>query len=154
MSGPSEPTDDVAFEYMVLSRHHYLSPHGARPHENALERSAYILLSRIRVQGPMSIGELSDAFGLDASTLNRQTAAMGRAGLVERIPDPEGGLARKFRITEEGDRRLDEDRAARAHALGLVMEDWPTEDIEAFAAFLRRFNTGIERLDGRPWPRP
>ncbi|MFE2108761.1 MarR family winged helix-turn-helix transcriptional regulator [Kitasatospora sp. NPDC059463] len=157
MSGPSEPggpTDEVAFEYMVLSRHHYLSSAGVRPHGSGLDRSAYILLSRIRVQGPMSIGELSDAFGLDASTLNRQTAAMTRAGLVERIPDPQGGLARKFRITEEGDRRLDEDRAAHAHALGLVMADWASEDIEAFAAFLRRFNTGIERLDGRPWPRP
>ncbi|MFF7586452.1 MarR family winged helix-turn-helix transcriptional regulator [Kitasatospora purpeofusca] len=150
----SGPTDEVAFEYMVLSRHHYLSPAGARPEGSRLDRSAYILLSRIRMQGPMSIGELSDAFGLDASTLNRQTAAMTRAGLVERIPDPDGGMARKFRTTEEGERRLDEDRAAHAHALGLVMADWPAEDVRTFADFLRRFNTGIERLDGRPWPRP
>lgn len=53
----------------------------------------------------MSIGQLSDAFGLDASTLNRQTAAMLRGNLVERIADPDGGIARKFRITAEGERR-------------------------------------------------
>ncbi|MGW2547109.1 MarR family winged helix-turn-helix transcriptional regulator [Kitasatospora sp. NPDC001574] len=147
------PTDDVAFEYMVLSRHHYLSPSGARPQGSRLDRSAYILLSRIGMQGPMSIGELSDAFGLDASTLNRQTAAMTRAGLVERIPDPDGGMARKFRVTEEGHRRLEEDRAAHAQALDLVMADWSTEDVAAFATYLQRFNTDIERLDGRPWPR-
>ena len=29
-----------------------------------------------------------------------------RAGLVARIPDPDGGLARKFRITDEGARVL------------------------------------------------
>lgn len=34
------------------------------------------------------------------------------------------------------------------------MADWPEEDIATFAACLRRFNTGVERLSGRPWPRP
>lgn len=41
---------------------------------------------RLEVQGPMSIGELSDAFGLDASTLNRQAAAVLRAVPAERVP--------------------------------------------------------------------
>jgi DNA-binding MarR family transcriptional regulator len=75
-----------------------------------LDRSAYVLLSRIRVQGPMSIGELGGAFGLDVSPLDRQTAAAVRAGLVERTPDPAGGIARKFRITGKGERMLDEER--------------------------------------------
>ncbi|GGV93385.1 hypothetical protein GCM10015535_56280 [Streptomyces gelaticus] len=107
-----------------------------------------------RAQGPMSIGELSDAFGLDASTLNRQTAAAMRAGLVERIPDPEGGMARKFRITDEGARMLDAEREGLVRSLERVMADWSDEDISGFAAYLRRFNTDIERLGGRPWPRP
>ncbi|MEU6341722.1 MULTISPECIES: MarR family winged helix-turn-helix transcriptional regulator [unclassified Streptomyces] len=143
------PTHEVEYEQMLLSRHELL-----RHRDSSLERSAYILLSRIRVQGPMSIGELSDAFALDASTLNRQTAAAMRAGLVERIPDPEGGMARKFRITDKGARMLDEERDSIIGGLGKVMADWPDEDIAAFASYLRRFNSDIERLDGRPWPRP
>ncbi|MFE9997461.1 MarR family winged helix-turn-helix transcriptional regulator [Streptomyces avermitilis] len=127
---------------------------GGRSKDGVLERSAYILLSRIRVQGPMSIGELSDAFGLDASTLNRQTAAAMRAGLVERIPDPDGGMARKFRITSEGERLLDEERQGLVRSLDRVMADWSDTDIAAFASYLRRFNTDIERIGGRPWPRP
>ncbi|MFC7466746.1 MarR family winged helix-turn-helix transcriptional regulator [Actinomadura keratinilytica] len=102
----------------------------------------------------MSIGELSDAFGLDASTLNRQTAAMLRAGLAERVPDPEGGMARKFRMTDAGVDALREEREGVVASLERVMADWPEEDIAAFAAYLRRFNTGIERLSARPWPRP
>src|SRR3546814_7701093 len=82
-----------------------------KPH---LDRSAYTLLTRLVMEGPMSIGQLSEAFGLDASTLNRQTAAMMRDGLVERIPDPEGGLARKFLVTESGRKRLDRERRARS----------------------------------------
>ncbi|MEU9750624.1 MULTISPECIES: MarR family winged helix-turn-helix transcriptional regulator [Streptomyces] len=146
-------THEVEYEQMLLSRHTYLNQKGGRRKDGVLERSAYILLSRIRLQGPMSIGELSDAFGLDASTLNRQTAAVMRAGFVERIADPDGGMARKFRITETGARVLDEEREGIVRSLDRVMAEWPEEDIAAFAAYLKRFNTDIERLAGRPWPR-
>jgi DNA-binding MarR family transcriptional regulator len=148
------PTHEVEYEQMMLSRHGLLHHKGGRRKDSLLERSTYILLSRIRVQGPMSIGELSDAFGLDASTLNRQTAAAMRAGLVERIPDPDGGMARKFRLTDEGARILDEERDGMIASLDQVMAGWTDEDIAAFAAYLKRFNTDIERLGGRPWPRP
>ncbi|MEV8367569.1 MarR family winged helix-turn-helix transcriptional regulator [Streptomyces niveus] len=146
-------THEVEYEQMLLSRHTYLNQKGGRRKDGVLERSAYILLSRIRLQGPMSIGELSDAFGLDASTLNRQTAAVMRAGFVERIADPDGGMARKFRITETGARVLDEEREGIVRSLDRVLAEWPEEDIAAFAAYLKRFNTDIERLAGRPWPR-
>jgi DNA-binding MarR family transcriptional regulator len=149
-----KPTHEVEYEQMLLSRHGLMHHRGGRRKGSLLERSAYIMLSRIRVQGPMSIGELSDAFGLDASTLNRQTAAAMREGLVERIPDPEGGMARKFRLTDEGARLLDEEREGIVDALDQVMADWDDEDVAAFAGYLRRFNTDIERLGGRPWPRP
>ncbi|MBV7244639.1 MarR family winged helix-turn-helix transcriptional regulator [Streptomyces sp. MW-W600-10] len=150
----SKATRDVEYEQMLLSRHTFLNQRGGRRKDAVLERSAYILLSRLRVQGPMTIGELSDAFGLDASTLNRQTAATLRAGLSERIADPDGGTARKFRITVEGLRVLDSEREGIVSSLDRVMADWPEQDVAAFAAYLKRFNTGIERLGGRIWPRP
>ncbi|MFE5144339.1 MarR family winged helix-turn-helix transcriptional regulator [Streptomyces fagopyri] len=147
------PTRDVEYEQMLLGRH-ALVRHRKVRYEDGLERSAYILLSRIGVQGPMSISELSDAFGLDASTLNGQTRAAMRAGLVDRIADPGGGMARKFRLTDRGARLLDEERARGVEGLDRVMATWSDDDIAGFAACLRRFNTGIERLGGRPWPRP
>ncbi|MER7847713.1 MarR family transcriptional regulator [Kitasatospora sp. NPDC096077] len=150
----TSPTHQVALEFLVFGRHRDFSQVGNRPEGSQLERSAYILLSRVEAQGPMSIGQLSDAFGLDVSTLNRQTAALTGAGLLERIPDPDGGMARKFRLTEEGRRRLGEERAAHVRALDLVMADWSEADVLGFADYLRRFNTSIEGIDGRPWPRP
>ncbi|GGL91868.1 transcriptional regulator [Streptomyces fumigatiscleroticus] len=144
----------MEYEQMLLSRYMHLHKGKGRRAGSVLDRSAYILLSRIRMQGPMSIGQLGDAFGLDVSTLNRQTAAAMRAGLVERIPDPDGGMARKFRITEEGERRLDEERTGIVASLDRIMADWPEEDIAAFADYLQRFNASIERLHGMPWPRP
>ncbi|BCK54211.1 MarR family winged helix-turn-helix transcriptional regulator [Nocardia wallacei] len=147
-----KPTDLVEFETMLLGRY-TLNPRYRRDNTR-LERSAYLLLSRLAIAGPMSIGQLSDAFGLDASTLNRQTAALVRSGLVERIPDPEGGMARKFRITDEGEQRLAAERKANVDGLGRVMKDWSADDVATFAGYLQRLNTDIERIDGRPWPRP
>lgn len=149
-----KPTHLIEFETMLLGRHLQLSAPRLRRNSQYLDRSAYTLLSRIRMEGPMSIGQLSEAFGLDTSTLNRQTAAMLRAGLVERIPDPEGGIARKFRITDEGERSLDAERAENIRGLEMVMAGWDPEEVAVFAAYLKRLNTDIENLDGRPWPRP
>lgn len=148
-----KPTHLIEFETMLLGRHLQPSVLRARGGRR-LDRSAYTLLSRIRMEGPMSIGQLREAFGLDASTLNRQTAAMLRAGLVERIPDPDGGIARKFRITDAGERDLDEERADNISGLERVMADWTPDEVDRFAEYLKRFNSDIEKLDGRPWPRP
>ncbi|MFG2001119.1 MarR family winged helix-turn-helix transcriptional regulator [Spirillospora sp. NPDC048911] len=142
------PTDEIEYEQMLLSRYQI-----GRHRTGALDRSAYVLLSRLRAQGPMAVGELSHALALDFSTLTRQTAAAMRAGLLERIPDPDGGIARKFRVTDKGERELDEARETFIEALDDIMSDWPDEDITAFASYLRRFNTSIERRSGRPWPR-
>ncbi|WP_327351306.1 MarR family winged helix-turn-helix transcriptional regulator [Streptomyces sp. NBC_01304] len=154
MAKTDKPTQQVEFETMLLSRHDYLSSARSRKPHWQLDRSAYLLLTRIRMDGPLSISELSEAFGLDTSTLNRQTAAMLRAGLVERIPDPEGGIARKFRITQAGEDSLESDRARNIQGLEKVLADWSPDEVADFAAALNRFNRDIERLEGRPWPRP
>jgi DNA-binding MarR family transcriptional regulator len=145
--------DDIEFETMLLGRHLTPTRRGADG-EKHLDRSAYTLLSRLQVQGPMSIGQLSEAFGLDASTLNRQTAAMLRAGLVERIADPDGGMARKFRVTPSGQRRLAAQRGGHVEGLRRVLADWSADDVATLSRLLRRFNADIEARDGRPWPRP
>ncbi|WP_045324148.1 MarR family winged helix-turn-helix transcriptional regulator [Streptomyces sp. NRRL F-4428] len=138
-------------ELMLLSRHQVL----ARRERDAerLDRSAYLLLSRIDTQGPMSIGQLAEAFGLDTSTVNRQTAALLRCGLAERVPDPDGGMARKLRITAEGARRLEEDREVNCSCLARVVADWSPEEVRELADALVRLNRSAEALEGRHWPR-
>lgn len=136
-------------ELMVLGRHTSMGAVGdfaRQPADGRLERSAYILMSRIETCGPSSIGQLADAFGLDTSTVNRQTAAMLRSGLVERIPDPDGGLARKFRITPEGLARLRRHRAWLTQGLERVLASWSDADIRSLADHLARLNESIERV--------
>lgn len=142
---------EVEFEGMVFGRH--LTPLTTAPGHLQLDRSVYTLLTRLEVEGPMSIGQLSEAFGLDASTLNRQTAKMLSQGVVRRIPDPGGGMARKFEITDEGAEQLREDRAIKLRGLEQIVADWSADDLAELARVLRRFNESIEARDHRPWPR-
>jgi DNA-binding MarR family transcriptional regulator len=140
-------------EFMLVTRHSVLEVADRGGGDDRLDRSAFILLSRIEAEGPMSIGQLADAFGLDVSTVNRQTAAMLRSGVAERIPDPGGGVARKLRITDEGLRRLRDEREWSVNGLRHVLEKWPPEEIEQLLKVLTRFNQSIEELSGKPWPR-
>jgi DNA-binding MarR family transcriptional regulator len=135
---------DIEREFMLIGRYKELAA-GAAGHEERLERSSYILLRRLEAEGPMSIGELAHAFSLDTSTVNRQTAVLLRGGLAERIPDPEGGMARKLRVTEEGLRRVTAERECRLNGLAGVLKDWTTEELASFAAGLAHFNASIER---------
>lgn len=144
---------ELVRELMLVSRHAVLNAADSYQGGDRLERSAFILLSRIEAEGPMSIGQLAEAFALDTSTVNRQTAAMLRGGVAERIPDPDGGMARKIRITAEGRRRLREEREWSVDGLRRVLQQWKPEDVEQLLSALTRFNRSIEELSGKPWPR-
>jgi DNA-binding MarR family transcriptional regulator len=119
----------------------------------ALDRSAYLILSRIDVTGPMTARELATALQLEISTVTRQVGAMLRDDLVERIPDPSGGLARRLRITPTGASRLAADRSRYRDGLGKVVTDWPDADCADLYRLLRALNERIEGLQGAPWPR-
>ena len=154
-SGPEgDPLSDIEYEVMVIGRHLTSMPGRKRRTGGLLDQSAYALLSIIRALGPQSITDFGTHTGLDASTLNRQAAALVRDGLAERIPDPDGGLARKFRATPAGDKALDDERVASRAAVERLTGDWSDDDRRTFAELLTRFNTSIEGRLGRDFPRP
>lgn len=151
--GAREAAERIERELLILTRHKEMrAPRGPRGGD-PLDQSAYVLLTRLETQGPMSIPDFVEAFGLAASTFTRQTSALLRNGLVERTLDPAGGVARKFRITEAGLRLLTEQREGIVTGLSTVVADWTPERLDRFIADLRQFNTDIERITGRPWPR-
>lgn len=148
MRGREHLLGAVARELMLISRHQVVA--AAR---GVLERSAYLMLNRIDVTGPMTARELADALQLEISTVTRQVAAMLRENVVERIPDPDGGLASRLRITETGAAHLAADRDRYRTSLGKVVSDWPDEECAELYRVLRALNERIEELQGTPWPR-
>jgi len=142
---------EVERELSLFARHQLHSAQHAPDRE--LDRSAYALLSRLE-HGPMTLKQLAEAFRLDQSTGNRQVNAMRRDALVERISDPDGGVAQLLRPTRQGLKLLAHDRHVARQQVGQVLADWSDKDVHAFGEMLRRFNNSIEALEGRPWPRP
>jgi DNA-binding MarR family transcriptional regulator len=140
----------VEVELSLLARHHlHTSQHGV---ERLLDRSGYHLLGRLEL-GPMNLKQLADAFRLDPSTVNRQVNALLRAGLVEKVPDPDGAVARVLRPTATGLDLLHRDRALLQEQVGRVLEHWDDGEVEELHRLLEKLNTSIEALEGRPWPR-
>ena len=130
-----DSVSELVYENMLLSRY---ALQGAPPQSRreALDRSSTVLLARLQAGGPMSVAELAQSFGLDISTVHRQVAAAMKSGLIERIKDPEGGVAKKHQPTEEGVHRLAEELEVRRESYQRFIADWPQEDVTALALSL------------------
>ncbi|TLF76003.1 MarR family winged helix-turn-helix transcriptional regulator [Nocardia cyriacigeorgica] len=150
-SAADKPLTRLSFELTLLSRH---TPAASRHPRFQLDRSAFLILTRLDVGSPLSLRELAEALRLDISTVNRQVGAMLDQGLVERVPDPEGGLARKVRPSDKGMELLAADRTVGRDGIGRVVADWPAEDVDQLHRLITKFNQSVERLEGNPWPRP
>ncbi|MGW4089130.1 MarR family winged helix-turn-helix transcriptional regulator [Nocardia sp. NPDC004750] len=153
----SGPGDNAAlyrlvFELSLLARH-FPAAVLRRPGFQ-LDRSAYLILTRLELDHPLSLRELSEAFQLDVSTINRQVGAMRKQGLVERVPDPDGGIARKIRASAKGLDLLASDRKQSRQGIGAVVAEWTEADIDQFSRFIARFNQSVEDKEDNPWPRP
>ncbi|GAB2658862.1 MarR family transcriptional regulator [Prescottella soli] len=142
---------EIEYELTLLSRYHALARQRGG---QKLDRSAYLILARLELEPPMSLKELSEAFRLDISTINRQVGALERRGYVERLADPDGGAARKITPTRAGLDQLHEDRDLNRRGIGTVLDGWSDEDVVELRNVLARFNSDVERLEGRSWPRP
>lgn len=153
-SSHEESVDRIEYEMMLLTRLISGLPGHSGRRGGQLDHSAYVLMSFLKVGGPMTIRELSEITGLDASTLNRQTAALVKHAHAARIPDPDGAIARRFALTDEGAKALHEEREASTEALASLLEGWTESEKNQFAASVHRFNTTVESRAGRPQPRP
>ncbi|MGS2806356.1 MarR family winged helix-turn-helix transcriptional regulator [Nocardia sp. MW-W600-9] len=153
-SGPADdtPFTRLVFELNLISRH-FPTTTRRRP-GFALDRSAFLILTRLDLGEPLSLRELSEAFQLDISTINRQVGAMLKQDLVERVPDPDGGVARKVRATAAGKAALAADQQHRAAGIGIVVADWDPDDVAELSRLMQKFNHSVERIEENPWPRP
>lgn len=148
----SDPLNSLLYEHMLMQRHvvHSTGPYGRQAH---LDRSATLLLARLKAEGPMTVAQLSEAFGLDISTVHRQLAAATKHGLIEKVRDPEGGAAWLHQPSEEGNARLEEEFEARHTTFAAITSGWTDDDVRTFAELMRRFNEKVEDQRGQPWPR-
>lgn len=111
-------------------------------------------LPRLESGEPFILKELAHTFQVDVSTIKRQVGAMRRAGLVERVPEPDGGAARRVRPATLGLEHLDAGRViSRGGTARLVRASgWEDERTQQLLDLLVRLNQGIEHLEGLARP--
>ena len=90
-------------------------------------------LSVIVFGGPITLGALAAAEQVRPPTMTRLVAALERAGLVTREPDPEDRRQVLLRATPAGRRLLEEGRDRRTATLARQLAALPADDLAALA---------------------
>ncbi|GAA3230351.1 MarR family winged helix-turn-helix transcriptional regulator [Oerskovia jenensis] len=114
------------------------------PRSGTLDRSAYLLLHDLLVDGAQNVNTLADHLGLDASTVTRQVVAMEKAGLARRTRDPADGRAVLVEATPQGIDELSRHRGLRAELYAEVLADWSRLDRALLGELLERLNDDLD----------
>ncbi|MEV0899743.1 MarR family transcriptional regulator [Actinoplanes sp. NPDC049802] len=88
--------------------------------------------------GACHMKELAAEHALDPSTISRSVAALVRAGLVDRTPDPDDGRATQLHLTAAGHQAIDEAHAFYQERISHALRDWSPEEIDALTASMSR----------------
>ena len=108
-----------------------------------LDPASYSLLLMVDDAGPLRGMDVADRTGLDKSTVSRQIATLVDLDLLERVPDPDDGRARRIQLSELGRRRLAQVRSERRKHLHGEFASWSTQDLKDLARLLAKLNAMI-----------
>lgn len=104
----------------------------------ALDRAAYVVLTRIDEWGPLRLSQLAERLGADVSTASRHVHQLELDGYVDRAEDPSDRRAWLLSLTPSGVDAVARVRSARQAAVSRLLEDWPAEDRRELARLLGR----------------
>lgn len=95
LGGPSP--DKLAARFVALAQRYLTDGPAER-----LDRAQRRLLDAVARNEPATLGEVSQAVGRGAPAVSRSVDALVRAGLVDRIPDPDNRRRLALTITKAG----------------------------------------------------
>lgn len=111
--------------------------------EEGVEPTTYGILFALE-RGPMRLSDLSTSVHTEISTTSRQVTSLARAGVVEKVPDPDDGRAQLIRVTDAGHETMRRLRERRDEWLSGLLADWAPDDVHTLARLLRSLNDEVE----------
>lgn len=116
---------------------------------------------------PCRIGIVAEKLHVDQSVGSRHVKALMKAGLIEQIPDPLDGRARRLTLTEAGVAATTRVNELHRKRTAFVLREWDHERISVFAQDLEDFveqteewvehayhRTELRRIDDHSLPIP
>jgi DNA-binding MarR family transcriptional regulator len=117
------------------------------PKLGQLDRSGYLLLSKLDHNCPIAINVLADELKLNLSTASRQIAALESKGFVRRFPDQKNGRISLIEITAKGQEIFQKVQQARRQAYAEILHDWTNDQLEQLGNSLSRLNQSFITWD-------
>ena len=111
--------------------------------QERMDRSAYLLLNQLAVEGTAGVKTLATTLQLDISTVSRQVAALEQKGYIKKTPNPEDGRAYFYHPTELGLSEWTKYKQMRVDKLSALLQTWSEEDCEQFGKLLNKFNHSV-----------
>jgi len=124
----------------LLSASRALTERSAAAFHPDLQPAAFHLARWLYSYGPAKPSALADAVAMDRSSTSSLIKQMKAAGLVESTKAPDDGRAVVVSLTPTGLSRTAEALDLRGTVFFERTKDWSTEDLQAFADLLGRFN--------------
>ncbi len=103
----------------------------------------WTLLVPLEQDGDQRCSDLAARAGIDISVASRQLAMLGKAGYVERHPDPRDGRASLLRLTALGVEALAATRAMRADWALTALAGWDEDEVRRLTELLDRLAADI-----------
>ena len=95
--------------------------------------------------GPVGVGEIAEAIGVDQPRASKLVAAAVGAGLLRRQADQADGRRAWLVLTDAGTERLARVHAFRREVFATAMAGWSEAEQATFAELLTRFVAALPR---------
>lgn len=109
-----------------------------------LEMGQVDALDLLVQHGTSRMRDLADALRVDASTATRTVNRLVRAGLVERVPDPDDARGVRVRISDRGEELQASLAERRLHLLEQVLAGFAPDELAQLANLLERLVEGVD----------
>jgi DNA-binding MarR family transcriptional regulator len=112
-----------------------------------LPQSASMILHRLQYFGPVSVGELARAFGLDKSTISRQLEPLRQEGLIDETPYESNRRMSRISVSARGRKLSNRIASAQIEYWTAVLDHLSSTEQRQLAKLLGRLREAIEAQD-------
>jgi len=116
-------------------------------HDDPVDRSAIIMLARLKDHGTLRLSDLAGQLCLDVSTVSRQARALEDRGYVARADDPTDGRAVRLTLAEPGRAVLETAFRNRQAWLDRSLADWSPAERSDLAEQLTKLADALGQTD-------